>query len=182
MENKTTHREYRWHWGNAQDDLCCTCFPYWSFITGECYEKDFIHHPPVMSFYIWTHFRVWASEMGCQSLKEDKEWAAIIAYYEIVLHNWRENEVGMREGADRGVTSVWCSRGPLLRSSMYSSSTCRANGGSMITLLTWWHGLMCLCWSADRNPGVSNACTLMSCAAACCHGDYHLFWALITAG
>lgn len=41
---------------------------------------------------------------------------------------------------------------------------------------------MCFCGNADRDPGVSYACTLMSCAAACCPGDYHLFWTLIPAG
>ncbi len=65
-------------------------------------KKGFIHHPPVMSFYMQT-------QSGSRHLKwavseKDKDWAAIIAYYVTALQDWRENEADARwrKGGWRG--------------------------------------------------------------------------------
>lgn len=103
VENKTPHTEYWCRWGSVQDDLCCTCFLIDCLLQLHTMKKGFIHHPPVMSFYMQTQFR------GLRHLKwavseKDKDWAAIIAYYVTALQDWRENaaDAGWRKGGWRG--------------------------------------------------------------------------------
>lgn len=65
VENKSPHMEYWCQRGSVQDDLCCKCFLIDCLLQLHAMKKGVIHHPPVMSFYMQTQFRVQASQMGC---------------------------------------------------------------------------------------------------------------------
>lgn len=128
VENKTTHTEYWCQWDSVQGDLCCTCFLIDCLLQPHTVKKGFIHHPPVMSFYMQTQFR--ARHLKWAVSEKDKDWAAIIAYYVTVLQDWRENEAdaGWRMGVGEGelgggVHCIACSRGPFASSYPLASLT-----------------------------------------------------------
>lgn len=136
VENKTPHTEYWCQWGSVQDDLCCTCFLIDCLLQLHAMKKDFIHHPPVMSFYMQTQFGVQASQMGClwkrQRLSSNH---SLLCDCTAGLER-NEADARWRMGEGRSVlgvegSSIRCIRGPFLQA---SSSTCRAHAGSMIKL------------------------------------------------
>lgn len=101
---------------------------------------------------------------------------AITAHYLTVQWDWGDSEAGC---SMEGAWSVCIRRSPPLRAtSLAFLSPAGQNIGSM-SFITGWQRLMCFCGKADRNPVVSYACTLMSCAAACWRGHQHLFCTLI---
>lgn len=154
-------------------------FPHWLFITAAHYEKKgFIHHPAVMSFYMQTQFGGPASQMGClwkrQRLSSNHSLLCDCAAGLGRKRGWCREEEGW---AVFGVVQALL---PRATSSLPHPTGQEAD--QWRRFITQWQGLMCFRYNPDRNPGVSYACTLMSCASSCCRGDYHLFWTLIPAG
>lgn len=159
--------------------------PHWLFITAARYEER-LHPSSSSNEFLHAELNSVSGHLGWAVCEEDKDWAAIIAYYVTALQDPPAKKWGgcsvedEDEGAGRraswvlwacsGFSSVRRVRGPSVQT---SSLSCGAHGGinGKALFFTRWHRLMFRRYNADSSPGVSCACTLMSCAAACCCGD-----------
>lgn len=107
-------------------------------------KKGFIHHPPIMSFYMQTQFRVQASQMGClwkrQRLSSNHSLLCDCTAGLERKRGWCWMEGGRKEGGRESGWICWrggwpaCSWGPLLRATVQPQSTCGASAGSMLAL------------------------------------------------
>lgn len=119
--------------------------PHWLFITAARHEER-LHPSSSSNEFLHAELNSVSGHLEWAVCEEDKDWAAIIAYYVTAVQTpLQRYEVGARrrtrtraqeEGwlcfwACLGFSSVRRSRGPSVQT---SSLSCRAHGGSMIKL------------------------------------------------